>query len=563
MNISSRIMSVVVISLLILGLSLSYFSKLSMEKMTKNFFVEYEKSIYTEKKILLKDAISIVHSIVESIYENQKKLGTSTNVIKDIIKEKLNSVSFLKDGSGYIFILNYDGSFLLHPQDKKSEGKNFINEKDENGKLYIKELIEVGKSGGGIVEYIYPKAKGEKPEKKFSYALSFKPFSWIIGTGMYVGDVQESSNLLKEEAKVKKDKEIMSLLLITLGIMVIITVISIWLIRIYTVIPLKNMIEHTKELSSGDGDLTTKLKIIGKDEIAQASTEINRFIEKVRILIADAKSLSSENSSISHELSTTSLSVGKLLEDSTNVVNNTTQKASTIRDEMENSIEEAKVSKKEIEDANGFLNQANQAILDLTKDIKISAATEIELAHKIQQLSTDTEQVKDVLLVIGDIADQTNLLALNAAIEAARAGEHGRGFAVVADEVRKLAERTQKSLIEINATINIIVQSIMDSSEQMTTNSKKVEELSTTAVHVEKKINELSIVMENATNMADKTVISYIKTGNDITGIIDGVGEINGLSTQNARSVEEIAGAAEHMNKMTETLNNKLSEFRT
>jgi len=212
--------------------------------------------------------------------------------------------------------------------------------------LYIKELIEVVKSGGGIVEYIYPKAKGEKPEKKFSYALSFKPFSWIIGTGMYVGDVQESSNLLKEEAKVKKDKEIMSLLLITLGIMVIITVISIWLIRIYTVIPLKNMIEHTKELSSGDGDLTTKLKIIGKDEIAQASTEINRFIEKVRILIADAKSLSSENSSISHELSTTSLSVGKLLEDSTDVVNNTTQKASTIRDEMENSIEEAKVSKK-------------------------------------------------------------------------------------------------------------------------------------------------------------------------------------------------------------------------
>ena len=99
--------------------------------------------------------------------------------------------------------------------------------------------------------------------------------------------------------------------------------------------------------------------------------------------------------------------------------------------------------------------------------VQNSAHTEMELAHKIQQLSSDADQVKNVLTVISDIADQTNLLALNAAIEAARAGEHGRGFAVVADEVRTLAERTQKSLVEINATINVIVQAIMDSSDQM------------------------------------------------------------------------------------------------
>ena len=158
---------------------------------------------------------------------------------------------------------------------------------------------------------------------------------------------------------------------------------------------------------------------------------------------------------------------------------------------------------------------------------------------------------------------KTNLLALNAAIEAARAGEHGRGFAVVADEVRQLAERTQKSLIEINSTISVIVQSIMDSSEQMGTNSKKVEELSHTATGVEDKIKELSVVMNRATGMADQTVNSYIQTGDEIGSMIEGVSEMNGISTQNARSVEEIASAAEHMNKMTESLNNKLSEFKT
>ena len=225
--------------------------------------------------------------------------------------------------------------------------------------------------------------------------------------------------------------------------------------------------------------------------------------------------------------------------------------------------EEAIEGKEELTKANTFLKDANQAILTLTQEIHYSAQTESELAQKIQQLSHDAEPVKEVLVVIGDIADQTNLLALNAAIEAARAGEHGRGFAVVADEVRKLAERTQKSLQEINATINVIVQSIVDSSERMTSNSQKVESLAEAASTVEVKINGMFSVMNNATLVSDKTTQNYLKTGSDIETMIANVNQINDISSQNARSVEEIAGAAEHLSRMTETLNLKLSEFRT
>jgi methyl-accepting chemotaxis protein len=139
-------------------------------------------------------------------------------------------------------------------------------------------------------------------------------------------------------------------------------------------------------------------------------------------------------------------------------------------------------------------------IVESTGDKILEAAhKENELADSLSRLSSEAEQVKGILTVISDIADQTNLLALNAAIEAARAGEHGRGFAVVADEVRKLAERTQKSLTEINATISVVVQSIGDNSDSLNTNAKKMNDLTSDLSSIDNKMQEVLDVMNNLT----------------------------------------------------------------
>ncbi|QIR76133.1 methyl-accepting chemotaxis protein [Sulfurospirillum diekertiae] len=563
MKISTRILISLILSLLILGACLIGISYTNTKNNAGMFINDYEKSAYSFYENELKTILEMMQQSANAIYKAEKAKGTSDEKIKETIVEQLDGLRFFDDKSGYLFIYEHDGTNVMLPTNKSLQGKNLSTLKDPNGVFFVKELIETAQKGGGLVKYFFPKVKDGKALAKFAYSVPFEPYKWTIGTGIYVDNVEAEVGKLKTQIGDNVASQIRSFLLISLVLVILSIVATAIIIKKTISNPLNDLISKADNLSSGDGDLTQKLEITGNDEIAQASHSINRFIEKVRLLISDAKNLSNENSSISHELSSTSLEVGKAVETSMNIVGNTTTKANTLKDEMHIGMGEAKAGKEELLKANSYLTEANRAILELTKDIQMSATIEIELAHRIQQLSSDASQVKEILVVIGDIADQTNLLALNAAIEAARAGEQGRGFAVVADEVRKLAERTQKSLQEINATINVIVQAIADSSDQMTSNSKKVESLATTASEVEEKINNMFHVMGNATKVSDKTAENYLKTGSDIESMINNVSQINDISSQNARSVEEIASAAEHLSRMTETLNLKLSEFRT
>jgi methyl-accepting chemotaxis protein len=324
-----------------------------------------------------------------------------------------------------------------------------------------------------------------------------------------------------------------------------------------------NEFKNTLVAIGSKNDLTIKVNEHSPEELSVMAQSFNNLIRGLKDLIETSKQSASENASISHELSTTSLNVGNNVEKSVLVIDEATKTANNIKDEILIAIANAQESKKDIIQANENLDIARNDIIALTSRVQESAELEVELAHKMDSLSTQANDVKNVLSVISDIANQTNLLALNAAIEAARAGEHGRGFAVVADEVRKLAETTQKSLTEINATINVIVQSIMDVSTQMNLNSKEVQALANVSTDVEGKINSSVQIVHEAVQASDRTVMDFEKTGKNVEFIVSQVSEINKMSSQNARNVEEIASAAEHLNTMTDELHSKLETFRT
>ncbi len=326
---------------------------------------------------------------------------------------------------------------------------------------------------------------------------------------------------------------------------------------------LKTVQDAAHDLASSDGDLTKRLPVIGKNEIGVMANEVNRFIGKVHHTIKESKINGEENSSVAIELSATALEIGHRAENEARLVNETTTIGENAFEELQSIVETIEANDEVVTNASKSLNIANTDIRELLEVIDITGQKELDLAQNISQLQEEANNVKDVLDLIADIADQTNLLALNAAIEAARAGEHGRGFAVVADEVRMLAEKTQKSLAEITSTINLVIQSVDQVSTEMQDNSKAFEE----AINKAKTIDTHLDTVEDALNKADDISSTSAKRSLDMkekmSEVINKMKDIRDISTANARSVEEVAGAAEHLSNLTGELKATLDEFKS
>ncbi|WP_321778172.1 methyl-accepting chemotaxis protein [Sulfurimonas sp.] len=373
-----------------------------------------------------------------------------------------------------------------------------------------------------------------------------------------------SLDLIKHINEIKDSESRSLVMLIAFGIIsILISAFFAFMIATFITKSLTSILNAAKDLSSGDGDLTKRLEITSEDEIGDVAKEINKFIHKVQTTVDLVKQGSMENASISEQLQGSSESVKGNIEHESKIVQKATKDVVKISSNLQGSVTDAKSNYEQMKKASTDLVEANVKIQELSQKINKTSETEQELAVKLEELSKNATDVREVLSVIGDIADQTNLLALNAAIEAARAGEHGRGFAVVADEVRKLAENTQKSLFEINASISVIVQSILDASGQMNENAKTVIELVDVSNDVESAIQDSNNIMQEALSTSSKMMQDSQLLSDETSEIANDISNINDISGQNLNSVGEIAIASSHLNKLTTELKSLLDEFKT
>ncbi|WP_263834042.1 methyl-accepting chemotaxis protein [Sulfurospirillum oryzae] len=310
-------------------------------------------------------------------------------------------------------------------------------------------------------------------------------------------------------------------------------------------------------------DLQHTIQTIGNDEIAHMMQTVNTLLSELRQALDNAKRTAIENAAVAEELSSTSLQIGKRTEDAAKEVDETVQATKTVATILKTSEESSTQSGNMIASVADELGNASKEVLSVSSDLQTIVVSQTDLSSRLEHLDQEVSQVQQVLSVISDIAEQTNLLALNAAIEAARAGEHGRGFAVVADEVRKLAERTQKSLVESNATVAVIVQSVNTSTDMMKKSAEEIQALGLRAENTQTLMLQTVDNMNEAKTLALRTA-SDAKEGSAKAGeVMNRISNIHQLSTTNARSVEEIASAAEHLSKLSESLSQTLSAFKT
>jgi methyl-accepting chemotaxis protein len=469
--------------------------------------VGLNSELLQDRKVATRNLVESAHTHL-AFYHQKEKAGLLTR--EEAQQQALAVTRAIRYGEdGYFWINDMTPKMVMHPTKPALDGKDLSQAADPNGKrLFVAFVDEVRANGAGFVDYMWPKPGHDQPVGKISYVMGFEPWGWVIGSGIYIDDID-------------------SIYWQAVGRMSLIGVVIFMLMSGFSLVvgkaisaPIERLHRLIAEVEQS-GDLSRRSGIAQEDELGKIARALDSLMERFQRFVEEAHGVAGRLLSTSADLSR----ITREMSQDSDRARDQTDQVATAMNEMSSTVQEvarnATDAAQNTQEANKESGNGRQ-VVDGTISAINSLAEEVESASEvIQQLASNSQGIGQVLDVIRGIAEQTNLLALNAAIEAARAGEQGRGFAVVADEVRTLASRTQESTEEIHQMIEVLQNGARSAVREM----------------------------EKGRSKAQSSVEQATLAGTSLSRITSAVGRVSEMNTQIATAAEEQSVVAEDINR--------------
>ena len=485
-----------------------------------------------------------------SYYHDLETAGTLTRDAAQ--KQALTAIRGLRyDQSDYFWINDLTPVMVMHPTNPKLEGQNLSAIRDPDGFAVFNEMVAIAKSkGAGMVDYRWPKPGASEPVAKTSYVKLFEPWGWVLGSGVYIDDVQSEF-----QGQVIKASVIGLAIALIMALLVILIARSI-------VRPLQETVNAMANIASGESDLTRSLDTHGQDEVTQLAHHFNAFTAKLRRVIGDLQISASALGQSSSELGNDATQAQQRSQQQSQQMELVATAINEVTYGVQDVAKNAEHAAAEMRDAEAQAQQGQINIDGSLQQIDRLSGTIDQAVEVIRTLAAESTQIGSVLEVIRSIAEQTNLLALNAAIEAARAGEQGRGFAVVADEVRLLAQRTQKSTAEIQTMIERL-QNHSEAAVKVIGDSSKASQLTIEQAGLAgASLNAIGQALRNLNGLNASIASATLQQAHVVEDINQNVTQAAGLSHSTALAAEQSSAASVKLGQLSEQLNQLLRQFR-
>ena len=511
----------------------------------------------------LKGETQVAYSILDEYYKKQQAGEMTEAQAKKDATDRIRDLRY-DNGKGYFWIDTVSGdNVVLLGRD--TEGKNRINAQDPNGVYFIKEINKhAQEEGGGYTDFAFPKPGEQTALPKRGYSMLFKPYQWVIGTGVWIDEIDTLVNARTDELNAQLRSSILTAVAVMLIMLIIFIAFALYLGNSIAR-PIQKGTERMKIMGKGDfcleGEAAIDVNDLASrpDELGTMAHAMQDMNSQVRKLMQNVSQTAEYLAAASEELTSTA---DQAAEVSQSIANSVVDVAGSCSEQFT----DVEMANKHTQELNENMTKFHEHLESTDKNVKETSRVAEEggkdvdtavrgmqsietnvshIADLIEELGNNSKEIGTIIATISEIADQTNLLALNAAIEAARAGEHGRGFAVVADEVRKLAEQSQQAAGEISERISKIQSSTDEAVSAMHSGLQEV-------IEGTKTVQSAGTSFQGIVGMVEKVASNSSSMQEAVAKLNGSIQEINSAITQIDEKSRAVSEAAQSVSAATE-----------